>query len=309
MYKLRTSNITNELYYNKLEQNPSIKEKYKNVNLQDVIEVILNDEITDNKLLHCLFVLTMCDELKLPGTQSEAALLFFTLVINRAYDKKEINIHISNLSQAKICFDSCGGSFRDLQLLEEDNKVKRFTKFNARHRALFPECNLYWELPVAFYKDGNTQKTIVTIAGSNSPFAFVSIPIISAEKIQIPRSLYLKFFEASINNNRVYADSTDELKNLFDETIIEPVLNILTFMGYTSTYKIECKNDTIDYYYDSELKHLIAQVLNKDAQLEENEENIDRWKQLTYNKYQYLQSEIEYVPTTPINNQIQIFLK
>lgn len=146
MYKLKSSHISNEKYYNRLEEDLALQAKFKNLDSLILSEIVFNDEITDNVCRNTVFALTMADEFKVPMLYSEVKYLFFALLVNRKFYEKETKVHINTLSQAKMICDETGNAFMELTLKQSENpRQVRFERFMARHRCFFPNCNLFWE--------------------------------------------------------------------------------------------------------------------------------------------------------------------
>lgn len=310
MYKLKSSHISNEKYYNRLEEDLSLQAKFKNLDSLMLSEIIFNDEITDNVYRNTIFALTMADEFKVPMLYSEVKYLFFALLVNRKFYEKETKVHINTLSQAKMICDETGNAFMELTLKQSENpRQVRFERFMARHRCFFPNCNLFWEIPISFYKDGETGQTCVTPAGNVNPYALVSIPALNTEKFQIPRNIYLKFFLGA--EPKLVCHQTKEIALSFNQLDTQRVLDVLQYCGYYKRYSI-LKDENTDYYYDNDSNCLVAELLSKDSKVaifdESTEEEMVYWSKLEYNKYYFLKSHKEYIPVLR-GDRIDIFVR
>ena len=310
MYKLKCSHISNEKYINKLESDLALRKKYLDLDSLVLSEIILNDEITPQVYTNSVLALSVADEFRVPMLYSEVKYLFFALLVNRSFYEKETRTHINTLSQAKLLFDETGNSFTELNLKQSENKMAvRFERFMARHRNLFPNCNLFWEIPISFYKDGQTGQQCVTPAGNVNPYALVSIPALGTEKFQIPRSIYLKFFLDA--EPKLICHQTKEIALSFNQLDSDRVLYVLQYCGYHKRYTIQ-RDENTDYYYDNESNCLVAELLTKDSKVaifdDANEEEKVYWSKLEYNKYFFLKSHKEYVPVLN-GNQIDIYIR
>jgi len=310
MYKLKSSHISNEKYYNQLEGDASLRAKFKVLDSVTLSEIIFNDQITDNVYRNAAFALTMADEFKVPMLYSEVRYLFFALQVNRLYYEKNTGVKINSLSQAKLMYDETGNSFTEMALEQSENSRQiRFERFMARHRIFFPNCNLYWEIPISFYKDGETGQTCVTPAGNVNPYALVSIPAIDSEKFKIPRNIYLKFFLGQ--HSKLVCNTTKDIALNFNQLDNELALHVLEFCGYSKRYTIT-KDENTDYYYDNESRCLVAELLHKDSKVfnfnEENEEEAVYWSKMSYNKYFFMKNHKEYVPVLH-GDVIEIYMK
>lgn len=301
MYRLRSSDINNETYIKAFETfDPELLNRYRSLDIKEIREIIFFSEITDEVYDNGMFALTMCDELKVPVLKREADLLYFVLQVNRAHTNRETSTRITNISQAQLCYDQSSGQFRELTRQMAPDKKIRFAKFMARHRCLYPECNIYWQIPVGFFKDGATGKTKATIVGANTnPYALISIANAGIENAQVPRSMFIKFFSKATAEGRVVTDSTDEIRQMFDETLVDEVYEILNYIGLNKFKTIQCCDDT-EYYYSDEEKALIAHLLTDEAVIDEcltfNEEEIVYWPQIGFKDYRFLNRGAEYVP-------------
>lgn len=297
MYKLKCSHISNERYINKLDSDLALRKKFLGLDSFVLSEIILQDEITSQVYTNAVLALTVSDEFKIPMLYSEVKYLYFALLVNRSFYEKETSTHINSLSQAKLLFDETGNSFTELNLKQSENKMAiRFERFMARHRILFPECNLYWEIPISFYKDGETGQQCVTPAGNVNPYALVSIPTINSQKFRIPRNLYLQFFLGK--DVKLVCHNTKDIALNFNQLDSDLVLRVLEYCGFNKKFTIK-KDENTDYYYNAEDSSLVAELLNKDSKPADFSENPDEavyWSKMSYNKYYFLKNHGEYVP-------------
>lgn len=310
MYRLKSSHISNEKYYNRLESDLELQSRFKTLDFNTLSEIIFHDEITPSVYSNAVCALTVSDSSKIPLLFSEARYLFFALQVNRLYYEKNTGVKINSLSQAKLMYDETGNSFTEMALEQSDNARQiRFERFMARHRIFFPNCNLYWEIPISFYKDGETGQTCVTPAGNVNPYALVSIPAIDSEKFKIPRNIYLKFFLGQ--HSKLVCNTTKDIALNFNQLDNELALHALEFCGYSKRYTI-LKDENTDYYYDNESRCLVAELLHKDSKVfnsdESNEEEAVYWSKMSYNKYFFMKNHKEYVPVLR-GDTIEIYMR
>jgi len=302
MYKLQSSDKTNGHFVAALETNPEFLKELSSKWTPDMLRYFIFHEEVNEKQFKILGSTLSCgDNLGTPLLESEARFLWFVLCVNFAHYNKEIGLKISTPVHAKYLYDLCEGEYKNLDL-ENDHSEKKhreaYCRFLARHTCLYPEKNIYWEIPVSFYKNH------CMVAGAWATFAIATI---GDTKVKIPRSIFLKFFASSISEGKVVANDSKEIRLFFDESISEPVWDTLKYMGYNLHSKI-IMHDGVDYYYDDNMdKGLCAHLLNKTAVLWQNEEEKVYWNEIQPNTYHYLRRDEEYVPTKPIGNIIYVY--
>lgn len=324
MYKLRSSDISNEFHVTNLTEHPDKKEilleKFSKVGLTSIRQLILLQHFNEKEYNSCIYYLTLGDELAFPISYKEAQLLFFALVVNRMFYEKEINIHLCEYNQTAVYMELTGGRFREIEkAVPTDESIVRYTTIIARHKCLFPSFEAHWKIPVSFFKDGNTLKTMVTFASVHkNPYAFLSIPKLDIVDFKVPKKLYLKFFtnlaSISFRSGFVATDDTSKLKAAFDETVLEPFIQILIMNNFTK-YSDIMTHDMTDYYYDSDIDALVGRLMTAssllDARYNNTEQNKtdEKWIRLNEKEYRYLNKGANYLPIRNIaKNCIEIYI-
>ena len=81
-------------------------------------------------------------------------------------------------------------------------------------------------------------------------------------------------------------------------------------MGYSVFYKINTDKDT-DYYYDEDMKCLVAQLLSPTSKVETKEKDEAKryWNQVSTTKYFLLQNHKEYLPVLINKGRIEIWTR
>lgn len=302
MYKLQSSDLDNAKYIDALESNIELLTQITTTWRGDSLKYfIYNEELTEKAYEIYATALSCGDRLKEPLLEQEAKLLWFVLSINFLNMNKEIDLKIKSPVHAKYLFDMCNGEFRELDLQNDHSEKKHkeaYCRFLARHSALFPEKNIYWEIPVSFYKKQ------AMVSGDWATFAFASI---GDNKYKIPRSIFIKFFKNSINEGKIVGNDTNDIRLFFDETEEEALWETLKYMGYELFNKIKI-DENIEYYYDDKVDvGLIAHLLNQNAKLYENEEESIYWHEVLPNSYHYLNQGEDYLPVKKGNEYIWIY--
>lgn len=303
MHELRSSDINNSTYIDALNNNSDLVLNMRKAYKDDasILEyLIFNNEIDDKSYKILMTALTMGDLFTVSSMDwGDAYLLFFVLNVNRAYYTKELPLRITNRTQAYMVFKECQGNFRDIDIkFSDDGKDhNKFVKFLARHKVLWPEKNIYWEIPVSFYKNKETNENFVFLGGKEwATFAYAQI---GDNKIKIPRSLFIKFFQSSMVEGKVVGKTTDDIRLMFDETNSEAVYETLSYMGYSTNEAItNCFE--VDYFFDPELDKLCAKPLSKVGnQFFIEDPSFTKWEKLNNNVY-VLYKLIDYIPTNVI---------
>lgn len=301
MYKLISSDVDNSKYIKALEEsNELYNELIKRWTADSLRYFIFYEPLDDKQFKILATALTCSDELLSPMGFKDANLLWFVLCANYANFNKEISLKITSPTHARYLIEECEGDFRKLNL-ENDHSDKphkeAYVRFLARHTCLYPDRNLYWEIPVSFYKG------TCMVSGEWATFAKVKL---DGVEYKIPRSIFIKFFRSSISSGKIAGKSSNDIRLFFDETESEPVWETLKYMGFSLYKKIEM-DDNIDYYYDKNEQGLIAHKLNKEAELIKDEEDEIYWKEMGPNTYRFLPRGAEYVPTKPISGIIFVY--
>lgn len=308
-YRLNSSGVTNLNYIAKLQEHGAeLISKYRNATDIDIIIGIQEAAEDDSVYDGLMFTLTMASNLVVPLRYSDVRLYYFMLQLNRAYFEGKTKIKATTLRQALTFYELCDGQFQDLALEQQEGSQIRFTKFNVSHRGLLQGYQVQWQIPINFYKDKNTNKTVVAIAGQGNPYAMLSIPDLEIKDHIIPKALFMKFFGVT-PNTRVEMNSTDDLRLAFDATDEEAFLEVLDFIGLSLRYKINTVSDT-DYIYDHDMKLLKAELLNNTASFAnlESQEDIVLWQQFNYNTYLFLRPGARYLPLRR-SNIIEIYMR
>lgn len=301
MYRLKSSDLDNSKYIDALENNSELFDQICSTWKADTLKFFIYNEELDEKSYQIYATALSCgDSLKVPILESEARMLWFVLSVNYANLNKEFDLKISSPVHAKYLYDLCNGDFRELDLQNDHSEKKHreaYCRFMARHTALFPEKNIYWEIPVSHYKNQ------CMVSGSWATFAYATI---GDQKVKIPRSIFIKFFKNSIIKGKIVGNNSNEIRLFFDETETEPLWETLTYMGYELFKKIKIDNN-IDYYYDKDEDGLIAHLLNREAQLFENNEESIYWNEISPNTYRYLKPGEDYLPIKKGKQYIYIY--
>lgn len=301
MYKLQSSDVNNAKYIEALENSLELLE-----NMQqwkgDILKFLIFNEELDEKSYDIYCTALSCgDKIREPIVESEARLLWFVLCTKKAVLDKEFNININSEVHAKTLYDLCNGNFRELDLQNDHSEKKHkeaYCRFLARHTNLFPEKNIYWEIPVSFYKKQ------CMVAGEWATFAYASI---GDNKVKIPRSIFIKFFRNSIYEGKVVGNNSNDIRLFFDETEEEALWETLEYMGYELFSKIKL-DPNIEYYYDDSTDEgLIAHKLNRNAILYENDEESIYWNEVSPNSFHYLGRGEDYLPIKHGREYIYIY--
>ena len=301
MYRLKTSDITNSMIYSQLEEHPELKKKILKSNLTDLdmlLLVICREKITDKGYKTIETILTLGDELKIPMSQKFANLFYFTLNVNYNHYNNKFPMKITNIQHAYMLYTQYEGDFKKIDLKTEGNHVERFAKFKARHTLLFPEKNLYWEIPISFFSDNGKQQVCLA---SKSYATYAKCRIFNdGVMYKIPRDIFTLFFEGSFVQGKIVCNNTEEFKALFDETNEKAVKEVLNYCGLNKKYSLDAA-ENIDYYIED--GYLTGRILKMPNVFEEDE----KWKKVNLNTYQFLR-KVEYMPTRPKDGHIDIYM-
>ena len=210
MYRLKSSDLDNSKYIDALENNSELFDQICSTWKADTLKFFIYNEELDEKSYQIYATALSCgDSLKVPILESEARMLWFVLSVNYANLNKEFDLKISSPVHAKYLYDLCNGDFRELDLQNDHSEKKHreaYCRFMARHTALFPEKNIYWEIPVSHYKNQ------CMVSGSWATFAYATI---GDQKVKIPRSIFIKFFKNSIIKGKIVGNNSNEIRLFF----------------------------------------------------------------------------------------------
>lgn len=298
---LRSGDITNDKEIRVLEEhlysNLSFRKVLDSVKKEEITELLFNSEITDNLYDSIVKELSYRDFF----THNESILYFFVAIINHKHFHREIKLHIGNLSQAIALFKICNGNYTRLTL--EVDGTPRFAKLTGRHRNLFPNGNLDWRIPVQLYKDGETNKNMVMLAGLNNPYAQVSIPCVGIYNFNIPRRVYMAFFKNNYTKDILCANNIQELLKYFDfsEDMEETIEYILTMVGleHRKDLDFDLEDNMNVEFTDNGLIVASRHKLEDDNFIPLSNHN---------NSYRFLGNHIGYVPLKD-KGRIKIFRK
>lgn len=250
-----------------------------------------------------------------------ANVLYFAAIVNKSYFNRETQVFINSITRAQQLYELCSRDYQNVIMSDIKPKTtQRYTTpYYANHSYLWPECNIIWRLPIAFYgikqKDGTVETHILLGPyGETNRETNKSLPAyvtILGQEYAIPRVIYIQFFKDYLINGRVdSALSTGELKGMLDERDINKVKMLLDYCGFINAGQIECIRNA-RYWYNEKYETILAQVdyggiLNEPV-VEEGVYGV--WWPVDSkerpNTYKYGNSKI--LPSMPVNGIITIY--
>lgn len=313
MYKLASGDINNAKYLAISEEViPTHVANYSKMSLTEIKTILFAEEIDEARYENISLLLTLGDELLTPIRHREAQDLYYILQANYAFYSGETDIKLTSYPQALLFIDLTERNHKDLSRLIDPTKKVRYASFLARHSCLFPECSILWKIPISFYKDGNTGKTMCTLAAVNAnPYALVSIPAMGIKDVKIPKQAYIPFFKESMSGGKIAVEAdtnTHALKECFDERLVEPVLTIIGILDLQEYHRI-VKHPGTEYFYSEDNNALIAHLQSKDSDVEESMPDEDRilWHKLGYSEYRFLRPGATYLPIKTSAEVISVY--
>lgn len=229
MYKLLCGDLNNDYIMKFLRSTPEKAEYVRKTASIEKINYILFNEQMDSKTANLISAsLTMADELQIPIDKRVVDILFFVLCNNT---QKNPQLRIKNISQGYALFNLYKNDYRKIEL-QDNKKLVRFTELIAYHPIFMPGYTITWKLPVSFFKADNKSK--VTLSGLS--YCIVKI---NEQEYKVPREIYIKFFKKSMVKGRLVADSTDQIKKMFDLNNKEALKEVLVYLGFTSKKELK----------------------------------------------------------------------
>ena len=202
-----------------IKNQPRAEEIKKEMNLNIVAEYIFRKELDDFIIRNITATLSLGDELENPISKDKADILFFALCVN-AYGK---SVKITNWLQAKTIYEFYGNDYSKVEI-EESKAVKRFSELLAEHSQFFPGYFVKWKLPMAYFKS----QGVNYVSLSSLPYCLLCI---DDKEYQIPKKIYIKFFEKDILKGRIVRETKEEIKEAFDKTNADALKLVLSYIG------------------------------------------------------------------------------
>lgn len=202
-----------------IKNQPRAEEIKKETNLNIVAEYIFRKELDDFIIRNITATLSLGDELDNPISKDKADILFFALCVN-AYGK---SVKITNWLQAKTIYEFYGNDYSKVEI-EESKAVKRFSELLAEHSQFFPGYFVKWKLPMAYFKS----QGVNYVSLSSLPYCLLCI---DDKEYQIPKKIYIKFFEKDILKGRIVRETKEEIKEAFDKTNADALKLVLSYIG------------------------------------------------------------------------------
>lgn len=338
MYRFRSSDITNDKFLAAVEKHGKvIIDKYKNMDILELQEIIYHSELTENMYNNLMFALTVADSFTLPITKSEASILFFVLQVNYAYIQRETKIQIRNVSQANMYYEQSGGHFREIMRENEPETI--YTTFKCTSTKV-PFIQFMWSIPITRIIDGETKQQRICLAGAvSAPYAMLSFPDIGVQNLQVPRMYYMQLLSEGLSSGNIFSDERT-IRNMTSQQMNEELcIQILSYCGFKHYYNIKKASELGTYYeFDGLVYAEISPLRNgiedsqyllledrdynftrEDLELEykldvvnENRQLIDDlkiyWKKRSSTIYQFLTEAVQYIPIFKSDDFIAIWL-
>lgn len=302
MYKFRSSDVTNGRYIEAVEKHGTqLTNRYINLDLRDIREIIFYDEINDNVYNNCMIVLSIGDQLNIPITESEAKLLFFTLQVNRQVYLRECKDRITNLSQAKLMFDVCGGHYYEMTRQNGIRTDVEYVLYKFDVQCFLDGFRVFADIPITRIRDGETGHDVYTVVGGASTSQMNIMFMDCHITKQIHRTLYLKLFGNQIDKT---FKSKDEVLELYPAEGYEQIFeDILSYIGFNNRLQFDLYSDCLFKYVSgsgvcvASPEYLICPEKDKEKQV--------YWKNIS--SYEWLLNiNTDYIPL--VQNKLQIWL-
>lgn len=280
MYQLHTGDYTNQSLYEKYKDKKEfVLNRYKDLDLLALTHIILNEQLNENIYKNITLSLTYGNEL-FNINKKQAMELYFALVVNYLHSLGEYPEKVRTVSQYKLLFKLTNGNVREfINQFQNFNVEPTYLTMRANHLNLFTECNLTWKIPIFFYQDKETRQKRVTLYHGTANFGFVKVGNLT-EFIKVPRVMYLRF----LADLPEVVNSTDTIRSAFDETLSNPLKDVLSYCGFNVVDRVE-KNRELLFDYAEDNRLLVKALTNK-VELDE------RFMKISYNTYYYLKENV-----------------